>query len=77
MTGVQTCALPIFAVTSGSAYETDIVGGYVLAGATKHIVAKIPPATCKSLGPLKIVMKSDRIGTVERTFAWDASRCGK
>lgn len=76
-TGNQNFQIQSLAVTSGSAYETDIVGGYVLAGATKHITAKIPAATCKSLGPLKIVMKTDRIGTIERTFDWDASRCGK
>jgi fimbrial chaperone protein len=74
-TGNQNFQIQSLRVKSGAAYENEIVGGYVLAGATKHITAQFPPDTCRKLGKLQIVMKTDRIGTIERTFDWDTSRC--
>ena len=75
-TGNQNFQVQSLSVKSSAGYEKEIVGGYVLAGATKHIVAPIPADICRKLGKLQIVMKTDRIGTIERTFDWDASRCG-
>jgi fimbrial chaperone protein len=75
-TGNQNFQIQSLSFKSGAAYEKVIVGGYVLAGATKHITAQFPPDTCRKLGTLQIVMKTDRIGTIERTFDWDTSRCG-
>jgi fimbrial chaperone protein len=74
-TGNQNFQVQSMSIKSSAGYEKEIVGGYVLAGATKHIVAPIPADICKKLGKLQIVMKTDRIGTIERTFDWDASRC--
>lgn len=74
-TGNQNFQIQSLIVKSGAAYEKEIVGGYVLAGATKHITAQFPPDVCRQLGKLQIVMKTDRIGTIERTFDWDTSRC--
>jgi fimbrial chaperone protein len=74
-TGNQNFQIQSLSVKSGAVYEKNIVGGYVLAGATKHITAKFPPDTCRKLVKLQIVMKTDRIGTIERTFDWDTSRC--
>lgn len=73
-TGNQNFQIQSLSVKSPG-YEKEIVGGYVLAGATKHITAPIPPDLCRKLVKLQIVMKTDRIGTLERTFDWDASRC--
>lgn len=73
-TGNQNFQIQSLSVKSAG-YEKEIVGGYVLAGATKHITAAIPADICRKLGKLQIVMKTDRIGTIERTFDWDASRC--
>ena len=74
-TGNQNFQIQSLSVKSGAVYEKEIVGGYVLAGATKHITAQFPPDTCRKLAKLQIVMKTDRIGTIERTFDWDTSRC--
>jgi fimbrial chaperone protein len=74
-TGNQNFQVQSMNIKSSAGYEKEIVGGYVLAGATKHIVAPIPADICKKLGKLQIVIKTDRIGTIERTFDWDASRC--
>ena len=73
--GNQNFQIQSLSVKSGAGYEKEIVGGYVLAGATKHITAASPADICRKLGKLQIVMKTDRIGTIERTFDWDASRC--
>jgi len=75
-TGNQNFQIQSLSVKSQAGYEKEIVGGYVLAGATKHVTAPFPPDMCTKLGKLHIVMKTDRIGTIERTFDWDASRCG-
>jgi fimbrial chaperone protein len=74
--GNQNFQIQSLRVKSGAGYEKEIVGGYVLAGATKHITAPIPADVCRKLGKVQIVMKTDRIGTIERTFDWDAGRCG-
>ncbi len=74
--GNQNFQIQSLSVKSQAGYEKEIVGGYVLAGATKHIAAQFPADLCKKLGKLQIVMKTDRIGNIERTFDWDASRCG-
>jgi fimbrial chaperone protein len=74
-TGNQNFQIQSLLVKSGTVYEREIVGGYVLAGATKHITAPFPPDICRELGKLQVVMKTDRIGTIERTFDWDTSRC--
>lgn len=60
---------------SGGGFEKEIVGGYVLAGATKYIGAQFTTDICKKIGKLHVVMKTDRVGTVERTFDLDANRC--
>ncbi|MFL6579149.1 MAG: molecular chaperone [Burkholderiales bacterium] len=74
-TGNQNFQIQSLRVKSGPAYEQEIVGGYVLAGATKHVIAQFPPDTCRKLGKLQVVMTTDRIGTVARDFDWDTSRC--
>ena len=74
-TGNQNFQIQSLNVSAGTAYTKEIVGGYVLAGASKQITAQIPADTCKKLDKVQIVMKTDRIGTVERTFDWDTSRC--
>jgi fimbrial chaperone protein len=74
--GNQNFQIQSLSLKSEAGYEKEIVGGYVLAGATKHVAAPFPPELCRKLGKLQIVMKTDRIGTIERTFDWDASRCG-
>lgn len=75
-TGNQNFQIQSLSVKSQAGYEKQIVGGYVLAGATKRISAAFPAELCRTLGKLQIVMKTDRIGTVERDVEWDASRCG-
>jgi fimbrial chaperone protein len=60
---------------TGEGYEKEIVAGYVLAGATKHVTAQWTPEACKKIGKLRVVMKTDRINTLERTFDWDPNRC--
>lgn len=75
-TGNQNFQIQSLSVKSQAGYEKQIVGGYVLAGATKRISAPLPADLCRTLGSLQVVMKTDRIGTIERTFDWDASRCG-
>jgi fimbrial chaperone protein len=75
-TGNQNFQIQSLSVKSQAGYEKEIVGGYVLAGATKHVTAPFPADMCAKLGKLQIVMKTDRMGTIERTFDWDASRCG-
>ena len=60
---------------SGGGFEKEIVGGYVLAGATKQIGTQFTPEICKKIGKLRVVMKTDRVGTVERSFDLDANRC--
>lgn len=75
-TGNQNFQIQSLSVKSQAGYESEIVGGYVLAGATKRITAQIPADMCRKLGKLQIIMKTDRIGTIERTFDWDAGRCG-
>jgi fimbrial chaperone protein len=75
-TGNQNFQIQSLKVSSQAGYEKEIVGGYVLAGATKHITAPFSADMCRKLGKLQIVMKTDRIGTIERTMDWDASRCG-
>jgi fimbrial chaperone protein len=74
-TGNQNFQVQSLRVKSGPVYEQEIVPGYVLAGATKHVIAQFPPDTCKKLGKLEIVMTTDQIGKIERTFEWDPSRC--
>jgi fimbrial chaperone protein len=74
-TGNQNFQIQSLRVKSSPVYEKEIVGGYVLAGATKHVIAQFPPEACKKLDKLQIVMTTDRIGTIERTFEWDPSRC--
>ena len=74
--GNQNFQIQSLSVKSQAGYEKEIIGGYVLAGATKHIAAPFPPELCRKLGKLQVVMKTDRIGTIERTFDWDADRCG-
>ncbi|HEV2008604.1 MAG TPA: fimbria/pilus periplasmic chaperone [Burkholderiales bacterium] len=75
-TGNQNFQIQSLSVKSQAGYEKEIVGGYVLAGATKHVAAPFPADMCAKIGKLQIIMKTDRIGTIERTFDWDASRCG-
>lgn len=75
-TGNQNFQIQSLSFKSQVGYEKQIVGGYVLAGATKRISAAIPADLCRTLGRLQVVMKTDRIGTVERDFDWDATRCG-
>lgn len=74
-TGNQNFQIRSLSVKSPAGYDKVIVGGYVLAGATKRITASFPADLCRSLGKLEIVMKTDGIGTLERAFDWDASRC--
>jgi fimbrial chaperone protein len=62
-------------VKSQAGYEKEIATGYVLAGATKRFVAELPAEMCMKHGKLQIVMKTDRVGTIERAFDWDTSRC--
>jgi fimbrial chaperone protein len=73
--GNQNFQIQSLSVKSPAGYEKEIVGGYVLAGATRHIAASFPAELCRKLGKLQLIMKTDRIGTIERTFDWDASRC--
>lgn len=75
-TGNQNFQIQSLSVKSEAGYQKEIVGGYVLAGATKHIIASFPPEMCRKHGKVEIVMKTDRIGTIERTFNWDVGRCG-
>jgi fimbrial chaperone protein len=75
-TGNQNFQILSLSVKSQAGYDKEIVGGYVLAGATKRISAPFPGELCRTLGKLQIVMKTDRIGTLERAFDWDAGRCG-
>jgi fimbrial chaperone protein len=74
--GNQNFQIQSLAIKSQEGFSKEIVGGYVLAGALKRIVAPFPAELCKKLGKLQIVMKTDRVGTIERTLDWDASRCG-
>jgi fimbrial chaperone protein len=74
--GNQNFQIQSLRITSNAGFDKEIVGGYVLAGATKRISAPFPADQCRKLGTLHIVMKTDRVGTIERTFKWDASRCG-
>lgn len=73
--GNQNFQIQSMLVKSGAVFEKEIVGGYVLAGATKRISAQFPPDTCSRLGKIQVILKTDRVGTLERTFDWDASRC--
>lgn len=73
--GNQNFQIQSLGVKSQAGYEKEIVGGYVLAGATRRITAQVPADMCRKLGKLQITMKTDRLGTIERTFDWDASRC--
>jgi fimbrial chaperone protein len=75
-TGNQNFQIQSLKVKSAAGYEKEIVGGYVLAGATKHVTAPFPPEICRKLGKVQVVMQTDRIGTIERAFEWDASHCG-
>lgn len=74
--GNQNFQIQSLKVKSGAGYEKEIVGGYVLAGATKHVTAQFPPELCRKLGKVQIIMQTDRVGTIERAFEWDANRCG-
>jgi fimbrial chaperone protein len=74
-TGNQNFQIQSLSIKSPAGYENEIVGGYVLAGAAKRITAPIPADMCSKLGKLQITMKTDRIGTIERTFDWEAGRC--
>jgi fimbrial chaperone protein len=65
------------AIHSAAGFDKEIIGGYVLAAGAKRIPALIPPALCKKLGTLQFTLKTDTLGTIEREFEWDASRCGK
>ena len=75
-TGNRNFQIQSLNVKSGSLFEKDIVGGYVLAGSSKKLAVEIPPDICRKLDKLQIVLKSDGIGTIERTVDWDASHCG-
>ena len=61
---------------SGAGFAKEMVGGYVLSGGTKKLTMAIPPEVCRKLGKIEIVLKSEAIGTIERTLDWDAGRCG-
>jgi fimbrial chaperone protein len=74
-TGNQNYQIQSLRIKSAAGYEKEIVGGYVLAGVTRHIAVAIPAGSCATLGKLQVIMKTDRIGTLERAFDWDASRC--
>lgn len=74
-TGNENFQIQSLAVKSAAGFEKEIVGGYVLAGSVKRIAASFPAELCGKLDKLQIVMKTDRVGTVEHTFDWDASRC--
>ena len=74
-TGNQNFQIQSLVVKAGAGFDKEIVGGYVLAEATKRLAVPIPPDACGKLSKLEVVMKTDRLGTLERTFDWDAGRC--
>ncbi len=75
-TGNQNFQIRSLSIRSGTVFEKEIIGGYVLAGVSKRLTAQIPPGVCAKFGKLQIVLKTDRLATLERTFDWDTSRCG-
>jgi fimbrial chaperone protein len=75
-TGNANFQIQSLALKSESGYEKEIAGGYVLSGATRRFIAPFPTDVCAKSGKLQIVMKTDRIGTIERSFDWNAARCG-
>jgi fimbrial chaperone protein len=75
-TGNQNFQIQSLTVKSGTEYEKEIVGGYVLAGATRYFAAPFPANLCRKFSTVEVVMKTDRLGTIQRTFDWASSRCG-
>src|ERR1700684_3611210 len=69
-TGNANFQIQSLALKSASGYEKEVAGGYVLAGATRRFNAPFPADTCAKTTKLQIVMKTDRIGTIERGFDW-------
>jgi fimbrial chaperone protein len=74
--GNQNFQIQSLVIKAGSLLEKEIVGGYVLAGASKQVISDVPPDVCRKLDKVQILMKTDRIGSLEKAFDWDASRCG-
>jgi fimbrial chaperone protein len=63
-------------VNAANSYSKDLVGGYVLAGATKVMEFEMPADTCKKSPKLEISMKTDHLGVIARTLDLDTARCG-
>jgi fimbrial chaperone protein len=74
-TGNQNFQIQLLSVKSDAGFEKQITGGYVLAGVTKRFSVQFPPEMCAKHGKLHISMKTDHIGTIERSFDWDAGHC--
>lgn len=60
---------------SSRGFVKQVVGGYALAGASKRIEIQIPRDICRQTNRLQVSLVTDRIGTLERAFDWDARRC--
>jgi fimbrial chaperone protein len=75
-TGNANFQIQSLALRSENGYEKEVAGGYVLSGATRRFNAAFPADICAKTGKLQILMKTDRIGTIERSFDWTAARCG-
>ncbi len=75
--GNQNFQIQSLSIQSPAGFEKVIIGGYVLGGGAKRVTTPIPKELCRKLQTLRVVMTTDTIGTVERDFDWDASRCGK
>jgi fimbrial chaperone protein len=75
-TGNANFQIQSLALKSETGYEKEVAGGYVLSGATRRFNAPFPADACAKTGKLHVVMKTDRIGTIERGFDWNAARCG-
>jgi fimbrial chaperone protein len=74
-TGNQNFQIQSLVLRADAGFEKEIVGGYILAEATKRLGVAIPPDLCTKLNKIEIVMKTDRLGTMRRSFDWDAGRC--
>lgn len=61
-------------ISSGGIVK-QVVGGYALAGASKRVEIPIPRDDCRKIAKLQVSLVTDRIGTLERAFSWDARRC--
>ncbi|MBV8210796.1 MAG: molecular chaperone [Burkholderiaceae bacterium] len=73
--GNQNFQIQSLLIRSGHGYEKEIVGGYVLAVSTKVISTAISYEVCTKLNRIDVVLKTDRIGTIERSFDWNPTDC--